>query len=538
MTCALVFEADQFRSGPRSHYVFASSDRAQLRAANTLLHSFVWPRGTKQQQIVVPDTPVMANFATRKKYGTSQFLASVVGPKHVAIDVGRLNNVDAEKFEESKRKLTSRLAQSAGVGGRGRGVSLAAPMKVEEGETVLGRFLASFATAAAANRTQDPRIQAMVDRRMKAFGLTGFTGVRGLLSSVDGRCRERIEIHSDKVESPSWIRAVRPDPNSSLGVVAATAIPADAIGAIHVGYSPRELAAWFELLRALDPEFAPWRAALAPIAKADDAGLATEDSVTLAILRPVGTLLPEPVLLLRRERQDGEVMAITRSIAKAIFGPKAADLRYRERGGETPHAWVRFPSDGNEPSLNLLAGGGYLTTMRVGPYLALGFNPRTLRKMGKDVVAGKTLAQRAGFTERFPLDAKRRLEAWFDWGSVASLSRGFETPLQLGMLFFSSASEARLVVAGVQIEDAEEVEPPTPLPEIDPADEPPRKSIKMPNLPRLFRMLGEESFHSEPTPFGFVVHHDGSLVLSPTSILAVTHFAALLDGLQPFFGED
>jgi len=205
-----------------------------------------------------------------------------------------------------------------------------------------------------------------------------------------------------------------------------------------------------------------------------------------------GSLLPEPVLLAACERA-AEPKALLQRFAELLaeaspevdVAHAGEKLRTLGKGDDAVH-YLRFSDfvqDAPDTRLMRLFGGGFLSAVQVGDRLAVGCNPRTLRKLLR-TTREDSLQSTTGFAERFPADQDVACEVLFDPARLVGENKSL-----LGLVRYVRVFAPR-----------------AHIPELPPLDD-------------LMPLLRTESFRLRRTQTGWLLVHRGGTLLSPAAWL-------------------
>lgn len=502
--------------------VTSSKKRSEARALADALHGLRRAKRAFERRLPVPDTPITMRVSeSRRQSGRRRgALMTVVGPRKMANLV-----VDGGWFRQALKvdspELARRVAASVGVLDVDRGKDFQAGAE-RDMSGVLARLGDRFG-----GTDEDPELR----------------GIQCLLESVDGELRERIELYVRPTRtSDSVLEILRPNPKASLADCARF-VPADSLGAAQLSVDKASLEKWFDFV---DAQRKNGGAMLAlPVDKFSELLPPARDGIetlTLAMLAPSGTPLPEPLLILDRDGPKDPAKAaqaceqIARKIAGFAFAGRDEDIRFRTRAGKHPHCFFKFPRARAGSMEMMLLGGGYLTVMRAFDRWLIGFSPRTLRSCAKKIDEGKVLARDERFQSFFGAAKRRRMEMWIDWRKAGDLLRKTQMPLQLVIMGFGEPADGVRALATVldDVTEEEDAEP-EPLEDKDPLIDPPKRVMRLPRIDKLIGGFGPEVVYSEAADFGLVLHHRGALCLSPIGIGVVDSFAAISGALHPLF---
>lgn len=386
------------------------------------------------------------------------------------------------------------------------GSRLGARPNLSDGERLLGRLALRWHQTAGRpeNMTESRR------RQLKRIGLWGFEGVQSLLIGDGATVRERIEIHHANTERPSFFEILGGGERGLRD--AAQFLPADTLAAVRIGLRPVRLSRVARALPELatlplDGVFRDLRSCLglAPIDGEQD--LRGLDEITLFLLPGTGTSLTPQLGLLLPGAPDGGASALQR-IGVLLAGMTGTEVVPRVRAYGKAELGIRYvdlkrllPSSWGgmiewRVVLGLL-GGGSVAASELGPYLAIGCNPKTLKRVKAAIRGGDVLAGTEGFLARFE-QRGRVLEGFVDFRRMAPQLGVLE--LWLPWLAHSPS------VRGARV-------------------------ARMPRPADLGAALTKEWFRAEATDFGHVIHLEGGTMLSPVAWTSVAYAYGWLETL-------
>lgn len=528
-TAAALYFARGRWSSPRPILCMAgaASDADQLRGIDTAIEKILTIARTqdkiaplRKSRFMVPDSPLaVAVLESRDDQQASDWFVRKAGyvlrKSRRAAFHGQYQHLNDESYIE---KSDSGVAEAlASIVGRRKGddvMTLGGTKAYEDGESVLARGVVRFRENAT---HPDHGMRGNELEAFRGMGLLDWDGLSAAIVSGRDGLREVVDSHETRLDDASPFAFLRGD-GRGLGDVAAW-LPSSALAAMRVTYDDALATRWIQSAvdqigsgRDAHEFFTVLRSAL-DLAPADpDEGVKGIPEITVALLPPApGVLAPEFCVLLRVQETEAQAKTFITNLANLAIplAGRALPVKTLGKGDEAiPYVAMKDlagPGAGRMGAaesvvVKALLGGGFVSATRVGPFLAVGFNPRTVRKLLRSVTKGDTLAKREGFLARFPKASGRFFEAWFDWKSIVRSARVIDEllPLFIGM-------RASLVRDVEGEPDAEVKAPP---------------SLVFPNTSDIAELVGEQWIRGSQTKFGRRFIFEGSLVLSPISISA------------------
>lgn len=318
----------------------------------------------------------------------------------------------------------------------------------------------------------------------------------------------RVELTAGRKSVFSGLRYGGP----ALGDVASM-LPADTIAALRLGVRGE---VWSDLVYDLventggateevGPFFGHLRTllALGPQPEKEGGRIGLEglrEVVAFVVPGAAGSPVPEPGLIVPARGEDAaramleEAAVLLASHAARDLSPADAKKKIRtlgKGGGVRFLRYADFYGDRSSGMLLRFLGGGFLAATRIGDRLAIGCNPRTLRRMREAATQGPNLAGVEGFRAAFPPGSGRAVELWADTAALADSLRKYDNFLPL------------LHLAGGE-------------------------QVSLPRIQDLRPLLGRETLWSTKTAKGHAFLHRGGTFLSPTAWATVGYAIYML----------
>ena len=426
---------------------------------------------------------------------------------------------DAHDLNSSALKTArGQLADLLGLGDRKRGGrELGRPLQLQEGESLLARIVIRMGQFFTKESIGERAL-----KEVKAMGFLGLIGAQGFLVHGKDGIHEQYEIH-DKAEEGSFFKLFKANPQSLAEH--ARYLREDSLAALTIGIDAEALTRYIynvaKVMNRDEDSAIPFIHAIRgifglPFDDSKRPGLKGFDSLTCFVVPPAaGAVIPEPGVLLRVPKSEGEEKTLLVRLGKLFkeVGMSHVEdfeklLRTYGKGEEQVH-YIKFKDilekrqnffmDTNK-MLSMAFGGGFFSVTRVGPYLAIGCNPKSLKRLKKDIAAGKVLANDAQFAATFKNAPGRLLETWVNLPKVLVSSGLFTALAPMTFLFAHMAGP-----------DGQPIVP------------------KFPSLKAITKVLRPESVIAERTDYGISLRHDGGTALSPIVWTAVASFDYWLD---------
>ncbi|MCB9919048.1 MAG: hypothetical protein H6832_11660 [Planctomycetes bacterium] len=417
--------------------------------------------------------------------------------------------------------------------------------ELREGDQILARGVLRFDENV---KSPEHGMRESETDEMKAAGVLGWRGLSSvLIRGKDGGLREILDSDDVGIEGDNGFRALRGN-GKSLGDVADT-VPSNALAVARLTMDDAMMTRWlsnmaeaFRGKNELDAFFAGFRQTLGLKPVDASKGLEGVNEITAVILPPApGVLAPEFCLMVPSPQGEDAARAVVTAFsqfAAAIpFAGRQLEVKTLGKGEdavpyvdlkelfEKPGGGMRMGNQEETMIMKALFGGGFLSAVRVGSRLAVGCNPRTLRKLKRDVEAGNSIATRAGFAEKFPKGENCFLEAWFDWKSIVERAAAVDTLLPLVFLGRAVAVQQVAIAGEPQEKEGENAEP---------EGQEPEPKLVLPTTKDIAALVGEQTLRGTNTEFGHRIETEGSLVLSPTSSTVFGFVVAALDSFDSF----
>lgn len=363
-------------------------------------------------------------------------------------------------------------------------------------------------------------------KEMDAMGLGSFVGVRTHLLAGPSGMRDRIELHDGGAERSVF--RILAGSHGGLGA-AAEHLPGSTLAALRLGLNGKALSDYLHRVAESGGEQARMESIIRQVRLA--AGLATGpddadtslrglDEIIAFVLPPAsGSPIAEPGVMIRVPPKPREIRSSLETFARLFARDRGnvsveeAPAKIHSHGkGEQRVLYLRYrdfyPFElGSRYYGFKFLGGGFLSIVRVGPYLVFGCNPKSLRGFREQVRQKRTLAVRKGFLERFPKTPDRPLEAWFDLPSMAS-RMGAASLLLPWFLMMAPVGGAQM---GMGMTFA---------------------SLGTTLTGRQFlTILREETLVLSKTDYGHLLEQRGGTTLSPTAWIGFAYLAYYMDNL-------
>ena len=509
----------------------AASAAARLRGLDVRLRRAL--DGDQKDSVVptakaLPDSPLFGvSFVPARVLEASKNLGST-GAVHL-MHKGRLAAVTTSAFyhaassdeqpEHFSPSITA-LGRTLGVHKDGKLLELLPGVpKLADGNEVLGRMtwrserLRSKQLRSKQGAVSTKKPASAADQQPTPGSLDGVMGAQStLFVDAKGNVRERLALLGDEATRDGLFGVLRVG-KRALGDCLAS------VSASAIGVARFELdGAKFEAL--LRKEFGGQKSFGSDIDNLlvclgidgkGAAGLREVGEIVIALMPPAaGSPIPEPVLLSRvpahAKQHENFLGAVGKAVAK--FCDRAWVKNFRKLGkGDDAVRYISLrdilkqPATGrswfNFGELLKVFGGGFVSTTRIGPYFAVGLNPRTLRRFARDVRGQTTLAGRESLRSRFPprdklaeaqaadADTERVFEGWMDGKAVANELRIAQLAALLAVFRSLDSTNVR------------------------------QQKAPTPQVPDVLPLLGETSVIATRAPYGLRFDYEGATLLSP-----------------------
>lgn len=508
----------------------------------------------------MPDTPLQMKIVKhvqsqeeQSNYSSYKQLYMARRGRRAALHGSRVWGSDEERRKLNEQGLGRALAQLLSTS---RASSAMQHSSAGAESTSLLRGVLHFAMHTSGEHIKfTPDRADRMEKEMRQAGMFGWKGAEARLEVRDGALHETWESHDKGIEETTIFRAIRGD-QYGLGDVA-DHLPADAMAAMRVAADDKMLSEWLNSVCTMarsSSDYAAFLGVLRPLLGLDKAaperGLVGVPELNFCLLpQAAGAIAPEMCFLLRVDEKNCSAEAFIARLADVMKGLPGGDtpaLKPKKLGrGDDAVPYVDLKvlvaggRRGGMSGMNTMSmvfkaalGGGFISATRVGPYLAIGCNPRTVRKFKRRVAKGDTLAKQQGFAAKFPKGSGRFLEGWFDWKRIVSSASVIDTVMPMAMLAASAAMPRERVVIVEGGRGIVAVPPDKTKTASKPAKTQGKKTAAAPGLPTtkdIAALVGTQYIYGSKTDFGNRIRLEGSLVLSPLSISAVTAGAYFFD---------